>query len=81
MLSLLLIVETRLTSQLIATMMDLTQLQALVLVVVLIALPTLIGGWLALVIINAILVVWILICLLLPATLSGFFYSYLLNAI
>jgi Na+(H+)/acetate symporter ActP len=80
-LSLLLIVETRLASQLIATMMDLTQLQALVLVVVLIALPTLIGGWLALVIINAILVVWILICLLLPATLSGFFSSYLLNAI
>ena len=80
-LSLFLFAEARLASHLIGTMINLSQTQSLILVVVLIALPTLIGGWLALIVINAILVVWVLICVLLPATLSGFFPGLLLNTI
>lgn len=80
-LCLLLVTEARLASHLIATMVDLSPLQALTVVMVLIALPALFGGWLALIIMNAIIVIWILICVLLPATISGFFSGLLLNAI
>ncbi len=80
-LSLLLITEARVASQLISAMVDLPSSQALIVVMVLIALPTLIGGWLALIIMNAIIVIWILICVLLPATISGFFSGFLLNVI
>lgn len=50
------------------------------LVALIVVIPTLFGGWLALVIVNAILVMWLLICLMAPATLAGFFPD-MLNAI
>ncbi len=80
-LGLLLVTEARLASHLMSQMLGISSWQALAFVVVLIALPTLIGGWLALIIVNAILVIWILICVLLPATVSGFFSSQLIAAL
>ena len=80
-LGLLLVTEVKLASHLVTKLMVVEPFTALLMVIILIVLPTLIGGWMALVIMNAILVVWILICVLLPATVTGFFSNFLISII
>lgn len=50
---------------------------AIILILILAVLPSLFGGWLGLLLINATLVVWMIVCAIAPAIATGFFSPFL----
>ena len=70
---LLMIAEFKVARELITSLAGLDAAAAGWLIIAVALLPSLTGGWLALLLINSSLIVWILISLLLPAVVTGFF--------
>ncbi len=74
---LLIFAEFEVARLLLATITDLPLERAGLIVAVLVALPALFGGWLALMIVNSVLALWMLIAVLSPAIATGFFPDFL----
>lgn len=71
-LSLIVLAEFSVARDVMANLAGLTRFHAAVLVLLLAVLPAIVGGWLSLVIVNAVLSVWILISIIVPASLTAF---------
>ena len=76
-LSLLIIAEFTVAVDMFARITQITHANSIWFVVVLSVLPALIGGWSSLIIVNGVLAAWLMICVLTPALITGFFRGFL----